>query len=137
MLFVPPIVKLCQTTGVSQFAISRLFWLFAALDGFYHAETTFGSILWGTVSVLMLLAAARRGDSPTRSIVWFRLLAIVALGFDAVISVGTGTWSGIEFWVLVLVAKYATTIVTIPPTDDARRASGSKNTATVTQRGPR
>lgn len=38
-LFVPPIVKLCQLTRQSQFAMSRLFWFIAALDGFYRAET--------------------------------------------------------------------------------------------------
>ena len=36
-MFVPPIVKLCQLTRQTQFAVSRLFWFIAALDGFYHA----------------------------------------------------------------------------------------------------
>src|SRR3546814_5005009 len=40
-LFVPPIIKLCQLTRQSQFAVSRLFWFIAALDGFYRADTPF------------------------------------------------------------------------------------------------
>src|SRR3546814_13593761 len=37
-LFVPPIIKLCQLTRQSQFAVSRLFWFIAAPDGFYPAH---------------------------------------------------------------------------------------------------
>ena len=37
-LFVPPIVKLCQLTRQSQFAVSRLFWFVAAQEGLYRAE---------------------------------------------------------------------------------------------------
>ena len=31
-LFVPPIIKFCQLTRQSQFAVSRLFWFVAAFD---------------------------------------------------------------------------------------------------------
>ena len=37
-LFVPLIIRLCQLTRQTQFALSRLFWFIAALDGFYRAE---------------------------------------------------------------------------------------------------
>ena len=40
-LFIPPIIKLCQLTRQTQFAVSRLFWFIAALDGFYRANTLF------------------------------------------------------------------------------------------------
>ncbi len=114
-LFVPLIVKLCQTTRQSQFAISRTFWFLAAVDGFYYAETMFSSVLWGAVSLLMMVTAVTRADSPTRSMMWFRLIAIAALMIDVVIGIGTSAWFGIEFWVLVLIAEYASTIATIPP----------------------
>lgn len=41
-LFVPLIVKLCQITGQSQFAISRLFWFVVALDQLRIAQTLTG-----------------------------------------------------------------------------------------------
>ena len=40
-LFLPPIIKFCQLTRQSQFAVSRLFWFLAALDGFYQADSWF------------------------------------------------------------------------------------------------
>jgi hypothetical protein len=106
-LFAPPIIKLCQLTHQSQFAVSRLFWFIAALDGFYRAETLFGSILWGGLSVLMMFSAAQRADSPATSFMFFRLLAIVMLAVDMVRGSATGEWAGIEFWGFVLVAEYA------------------------------
>jgi hypothetical protein len=70
-LFVPPIVKLCQLTRQSQYAVSRLFWFIAALDGLYRAETLFGSLVWGGLSLVMMLSAAWRADTPTSSFRFF------------------------------------------------------------------
>jgi hypothetical protein len=125
-LFVPPIIKLCQLTRQTQFAVARLFWFIAALDGLYHAETVLGMVLWGGLSLFMMFTAARRADSPTVSFMFFRLLAVSLLGLDLVRSFATGEWGGTEFWIFVLVAEYAATIRTIPPRETAgpeRRAS--------------
>lgn len=119
-LFVPPIVKLCQLTRQSQFAVSRLFWFIAALDGFYRAETLFWSIVWGGVSVVMMVTAARRADMPTSSSMLFRMLAVALLVSDAVRGLTTGEWAGIEFWIFVLIAEYAAIIRTIPPREAPR-----------------
>jgi hypothetical protein len=119
-LFVPPIIKLCQLTRQTQFAVARLFWFIAALDGLYHAETVLGMVLWGGLSLFMMFTAARRADSPTVSFVFFRLLAVSLLGLDLVRSFATGEWAGTEFWIFVLVAEYAATIRTIPPRETAR-----------------
>ena len=75
-LFVPAIIKLCHLTRQSQFAVSRMFWFAAALDGLYRAETTMGQVIWGGMSIFMLLTAGRRADSPTASFMFFRLLAL-------------------------------------------------------------
>lgn len=115
-LFVPPIIKFCQLTRQSQFAVSRLFWFIAAMDGFYRAETLFGSLLWGGLSIVMMISAVRRADSPTASFMFFRLLAIILLTMDVVKGFVTNEWAGIEFWILVLLAEYAAIIRTIPPT---------------------
>jgi hypothetical protein len=114
-LFVPPIIKLCQLTRQSQFAISRLFWFIAALDGFYRAETPFASLMWGGLSIVMMVTAARRADHPTASFMIFRLLALFFLLMDLLKGLASGQWAGSEFWLLVLIAEYASTIGTIPP----------------------
>jgi len=122
-LFVPPIVKLCQLTRQSQFAVSRLFWFITALDGFYRAETLFGSILWGGMSVVMMISATRRADYPTASLMPFRLLAMLFLIIDVVEGAVMGVWAGIEFWIFVLIAEYAATIRSVPPSEAQRKAA--------------
>jgi hypothetical protein len=122
-LFVPPIIKLCQLTRQSQFAVSRLFWFIAALDGFYRAETVFWSLLWGGVSVVMMLSAAWRADHPTHSFMFFRLLAVAFLLSDGARAAVTGEWAGVEFWVFVLIAEYAAIIRNIPPREKAKHAA--------------
>src|SRR3546814_16880683 len=54
MLFVPPIIKLCQLTRQSQFAVARLFWFIASLVGFYRADTAFSYVLWGVIITVMM-----------------------------------------------------------------------------------
>jgi hypothetical protein len=115
ILFVPPIIKLCQVTRQSQYAVSRLFWFVAALDAFYYAETLFSSVLWGGMSVFMMVTAVRRADSPAASFMFFRLLAIFMFVLDVLLSAASGAWGGAEFWIFILVAEYAATIRTIPP----------------------
>ena len=122
-LFVPPIIKLCQLTHQTQFAVSRLFWFIAALDGFYHAKTLFSSILWGGMSVLMMITASQRADHPTISFMFFRLLSIGFLMLDLVKGAATGDWVGTEFWLLVLVAEYAATIKNVPPRETDKVAA--------------
>lgn len=119
-LFFPPIIKLCHLTRQSQFAVSRLFWFAAALDGLYRAETMAGRIIWGGMSIFMLLTAGRRADSPTVSFMFFRLLALVLLILELVKSASSGEWAGAEFWVFVLFAEYAAAIRNLPPADTAR-----------------
>lgn len=120
-MFVPPIIKLCQITRQTQFAVSRLFWFIAALDGFYRAETLFSSVLWGAMSVFMMITATRRADSPTASFMFFRMLGVLFLVLDLVAAAATGIWAGVEFWVLVLIAEYAATIRTVPPAESSKK----------------
>ena len=121
-LFVPPIIKLCQVTRQTQFAVSRLFWFIAALDGFYRADTLFSSILWGGMSVVMMITATQRADHPTASFMFFRMLAVAFLALDLINGALTGEWAGSEFWILVLIAEYASTIRTVPPRESAKSA---------------
>lgn len=118
-LFVPPIIKLCQLTHQSQFAVSRLFWFIAALDGFYRADSLLWSILWGGVSVVMMITASQRADMPTASFMFFRMLGLALLAFGLLRGMTLGEWAGTEFWVFVLIAEYAATIRNVPPKDEA------------------
>ena len=122
-LFVPPIVRFCQWTRQSQFAASRLFWFVAALDGLYRADTFFSALLFGGLSIVMMVTASLRADAPTRSSMWFRMLALLFLVLDVAAGAVTGKWAGTEFWVLVLIAEYAATIRTIPPLEARKRAA--------------
>jgi hypothetical protein len=123
-LFIPPIIKLCHLTRQTQYAVSRLFWFIAALDGFYRAETLFSSLLWGGLSVVMMITAVRRADAPTKTFLFFRMLAVVFLALDIAKAQVTGELAGVEFWIFVLIAEYAATIRTLPPKEiSTRRAA--------------
>ena len=121
-LFLPPIIKLCQLTHQSQFAVSRLFWFIAALDGFYRADTLFSSVVFGGLSVLMMVTASMRADMPTRSSLFFRVLALLFFLLDLLKGATMAEWAGTEFWILVLIAEYAATIRTVPPRAGANKA---------------
>jgi hypothetical protein len=115
--FVPLIVKICQVSRQSQYAISRLFWFVAALDQLRLAETLGGQIIAGLFSLFMMVTASMRADMPAYSIMGFRLLALALLAIDVLHAVGVGKWAGVEIWLLILFAEYAATIRTIPPAD--------------------
>lgn len=116
-LFVPPIVKLCQATRQSQYAISRLLWFLAALDQLRLASTLGGQIIAGLFSLFMMVTASLRADMPAISMIWFRFLAMTLLLLDLLHGVVAGQWKGVEIWILILFAEYAATIRTIPPAD--------------------
>jgi len=116
-LFVPPIIKLCQLTGQTQFAVSRLFWFIAALDQLRVAETLGQKIIAGLFCLFMMVSASLRADMPAFSMLWFRMWALVFLILDTIRGLHVGDWKGIEIWVLVLFAEYAATIRTIPPSE--------------------
>lgn len=129
-LFLPPIIKFCQRTGQSQFAVSRLFWFVAALDGLYRADTLVSSLIFGAMSVVMMITASLRADLPARSSMWFRLLALVFLGLDVLKGATQGDWLGVEFWVFVLIAEYAASIRTIPPSEVAKKVKATNANVT-------
>jgi hypothetical protein len=126
-LFVPPIVKLCQRTGQTQYAVSRLFWFLAALDGLYRSDTLVSAIMFGAMSVFMMLTASLRADWPTRSSMMFRMLSLAFLVLDLVQGAVKGEWAGLEFWLIVLAAEYAASIRTIPPAEATARKVAKAN----------
>lgn len=119
-LFVPPIIKLCQVTRQSQYAISRLFWFVTALDQLRIATTLTSQVIAGLFSLFMMFTASFRADMPAFSMMWFRMVALFFLILDVVSGVASGAWKGVEIWVLVLFAEYAATITTVPPKEDGK-----------------
>jgi len=122
-LFLPPIIKFCQLTGQSQFAVSRLFWFIAALDQLRIAESLVSKIIAGLFSLFMMVSASFRADMPAFSMMWFRMMAVGFLVLDIVHGVTASEWKGIEIWILVLFAEYAATIRTIPPTEVKKKST--------------
>jgi len=116
-LFVPPIIKLCQITRQSQYAVSRLFWFLTALDQLRIATSLASQIIAGLFSLFMMFTASLRADMPAFSMRWFRMFALCFLILDVFSGVVSGEWRGVEIWVLVLFAEYAATITTIPPSE--------------------
>jgi len=119
-LFIPLIIKLCQASGQSQFAICRLFWFIVALDQLRIAETLTAQIVAGIFSILMMLSASLRADMPAYSMRGFRIIAMVLLALDVFHGVASGDWLGVEIWALILFAEYAATIRTIPPREERK-----------------
>jgi hypothetical protein len=122
-LFLPPIIKLCQVTKQTQFAVSRLFWFVAALDQLRIAETLIGRIIAGAFCIVMMITASLRADMPTFSMMWFRMMAVAFLVLDVAHGIGNGAWKGVEIWLFVLFAEYAATIRTIPPASTRETAA--------------
>ena len=125
-LFVPPIIKLCQITKQSQYAVSRLFWFITALDQLRIASSLTSQIIAGLFSLFMMFTASFRADMPAFSMRWFRMMALALLVLDVLSSLRTGQWKGVEIWVLVLFAEYAATITNVPPAENKKRAAELK-----------
>ncbi len=121
-LFVPPIIKLCQMTRQSQYAVSRLFWFVTALDQLRIATTLTSQIIAGLFSLFMMFTASFRADMPAFSMRWFRMMALVLLMLDVGSSLFSGHWRGVEIWLLVLFAEYAATITNVPPAEQTRKS---------------
>jgi hypothetical protein len=125
-LFLPPIIKLCQMTRQTQFAVSRLFWFLTALDQLRLAETMTSKIIAGLFSLAMMVSASFRADLPAFSMLWFRMMALAFLALDLAHGVTANDWRGVEIWVLVLFAEYAATIRTIPPAETKQKKTASR-----------
>lgn len=121
-LFVPLIVKFCQITRQSQYAVSRLFWFITALDQLRIATTLTSQIIAGLFSLFMMFTASTRADMPAFSMAWFRMVALAFLTLDIFSGIVSGVWRGVEIWLLVLFAEYAATITTVPPKADNKAA---------------
>ncbi|WP_298690321.1 hypothetical protein [uncultured Sphingomonas sp.] len=141
-LFHPPIIWLCQRTGMTQYAVARYGWMLAAWTlvmriSFNGLGDWIFSALILVVTLLETWRAAVTPDAPTRRNDGLRLIILVFALIDVVKLVYVSAhqafpgFSWTEAWdVFALVAEYAKTIDTIPP----RRRRDVRTTA-ARQRG--
>ena len=128
-LFIPPIIKICQMTRQSQFAVSRTIWFFVALDQLRIASSLLNQIIAGAFAIVMMLTASLRADMPSMSMLWFRVLGWIFAILDLLAGLLGNQWRGVEIWPLVLFAEYAATIRTIPPSEADKKRSEARRTA--------
>jgi hypothetical protein len=137
-IFHPPIIWLCQLTGMSQRAVARYGWMLAAWTlvmriGFQGIGDWLFSVIAILVTVLETARAAVAPDAPTFRNDWLRRIILIVTALDIVgLAFGTArhgfrgfNWN--HAWDLfALIAEYAKTIETIPPREIKRRAGVSR-----------
>jgi hypothetical protein len=55
------------------------------------------SVLWGGLSIVMMIMATRRADDPTGSYLFFRMMGLAFRIVDVAAGAITGKWAGTEF----------------------------------------
>ena len=125
-LFHPPIIWLCQRTGLTQHAVARYAWMAATLTfvariGSGPNYTSMWFAIFATaMALLSTIGTALFPGLPTHPSFGFRV-ALWAIGLVQLFAVVRGDHLGRDFawevtWtVLALTAEYAKTITTIPP----------------------
>jgi hypothetical protein len=120
-LFIPIIIRICQLTGQSQFAISRLLWFLAGLYLLYYTTGFWGRILMGALCFVLMLSASLRADMPKEGTLWLRLFWWFCLVSDGLRIFSGDPTARIASDILILFAEYAITIKTIPPQEKRSR----------------
>lgn len=135
-LFHPPIILLCQRTGMTQFAVAAYAWLgaiftivprlrFDGMGQIVIAALVSGLAVATTVATALVPDMPRRPSFFFRLFVWFvTLLDVwdVILRYRVAGHVDIG-WSG-AWDVLALTGEYAKTIATIPPKPNPHAQAG-------------
>ncbi len=126
-LFYPPIIWLCQRTGMTQFAVARYSWMLAAWTlimriSFEGVGDWIFSALVIVVTLIETWRAAVMPNAPTQRNNGLRIIILIFAAFDIGTLVFVSARSGFpgfqwsHAWDLfALIAEYAKTIRTIPP----------------------
>ena len=133
-VFHPPIIWLCQRTGMTQWAISAYAWMAAAFT--LVARIREGEIGFAIAATLMAVistvSAALWPNMRRRPALWFRVFIWALAMLDIVGRAdGAGQSGGAFAWSLVwdafaLIGEYAKTIAIIPPRKRRERAPAGK-----------
>jgi hypothetical protein len=126
-IFHPPIVALCQRTGMSQRAVARYGWMLATWT--LLMRISFGSLGGWVISIFVIVVtiietarAAINPEAPIPRLDLLRRIILISTVLDIValaIATSQRGFPGFEWkyaWDLfALIAEYAKTIRTIPP----------------------
>lgn len=132
-VFHPPIIWLCQRTGMTQWAFYRYGWWIAALWCVWDDDRS--STVWTVMVVIGALirtfSAGLSLNLPAQPLFFIRLALILGGGLVLLFELA-GQYSLTEFadqlgWdVVALAAEYAATISTIPPRRKRERKTSSR-----------
>lgn len=116
-LFHPPIILLCQMTGMTQFAVYRYIWWVVALS--WLARDSDASWWWQAFiiafTLIRTLSAGLSPDRPRDGSLFLRVLFLATLPLNLLGTVLTGNLFPSAQTIALLFAEYALTIRTIPP----------------------
>lgn len=124
-LFIPPIIRLCQAVGCTQYLVANLAGFLAGMVLFHKVMNDEASLLNIAVAVFVglllivqgLMYGYRPGMASTPSHRVWRYIAFLFIPVT-VLEVASGMKAfepGDLFWFLLLTSEYARSIDTIPP----------------------
>jgi hypothetical protein len=143
-LFHPPIIWLCQRTGMTQFAVARYGWMLAAWTLVMRISFEgVGDWIFSALIILVTLVetwrAAVMPNSPARRNDGLRIIVLLFAAFDVSTLVFVSARYGFpgfhwgHAWDLfALTAEYAKTIRTIPPRKVSQRKVRATKQSSVT-----
>lgn len=115
-LFQPPIILLCQSTGMTQYALHRYLWWAVTLYLIWRLDSD-SHWLWKSLLILVgITQTIGAGLSPDRAVTgsdWIRRFLVV-MGLVELVTVSFGKPPSFHL-LPMLFAEYALTIKTIPP----------------------
>lgn len=121
-LFQPPVIILCQMTGLTQFAVYRYLWLAVV---YYWIWMLDADDHWLIKTVLLIIgafwtiSAGMAPDEPLKPSHWVRRLLVIMALLDSVLGALLDEFPNIT-WLGVLLAEYALTIKIVPPGETKR-----------------
>ena len=114
-LFQPPIILICQLTGISQFAFYRYGWWVVSMWSVVHDARhgwSWALLISGPLALAFTITAAVTPDKPVDGNQWFRCFVLALIPLDVAMAL-SGHPSPVAL--AILFAEYALTIRTIPP----------------------
>lgn len=127
-LFQPPIILLCQLTGMTQYAVHRYLWWAIVAYAIWGIKP---SDHWAIKTILIILGVSQTvsaglfPDRPSNDSPWLRYLFIPVLAIELIASAILVTFPSLVL-VGALFAEYALTIKTIPPRNTKEAAVKSR-----------
>lgn len=127
-LFHPPIIWLCQRTGMTQWAFYRYLWWVFALWAVWRdpRDSVIGTVWIVGFALLRTLNAGLALNTPVRSSLLVRGIIYALLAIILIPPISQRDIEGALMQLVILTAEYAATISTIPPRRQRERMASSR-----------